>query len=86
MGDNPFGVVVDVVIDAVVSAARQAQTLRRLEAADRHLGIFYTSSDPDVDDRVRALLERTETLARDQLRGLHGTMRGLRVPPDGETP
>ncbi len=39
-----------------------------------------------VDDRVRALLQRTESLVRDQLRGLHGTMRGLRVVPDGEHP
>ena len=32
----------------------------------------------DVDDRARALLERTESLAREQLMGLHGTLRGLR--------
>ena len=32
----------------------------------------------DVDDRARALLERTESLAREQLMGLHGTIRGLR--------
>jgi hydrogenase maturation protease len=40
-----------------------------------------------LDVRGRALLERTETLAREQLMGLHGTMRGLRplVPPE-ETP
>jgi hypothetical protein len=31
-----------------------------------------------VDKRARALLERTESLARDQLLGLHGTVRGLR--------
>jgi hypothetical protein len=31
-----------------------------------------------TDDRVRQLLDRTESLARDQLMGLHGTMRGLR--------
>jgi hydrogenase maturation protease len=37
-----------------------------------------------VDDRARALLERTEALARDQLLGLHGTVRGLRpVPGEG---
>jgi hypothetical protein len=29
-----------------------------------------------VDERVRALLSRTEALARDQLLGLHGTIRG----------
>jgi hydrogenase maturation protease len=32
----------------------------------------------DVDDRARALLERTESLAREQLMGLHGAIRGLR--------
>jgi hypothetical protein len=32
----------------------------------------------DVDGRARALLERTESLAREQLMGLHGTIRGLR--------
>lgn len=31
-----------------------------------------------VDGRVRALMQRTESLARDQMLGLHGTMRGLR--------
>lgn len=31
-----------------------------------------------VDERARALLERTEALAREQLLGLHGTVRGLR--------
>jgi hydrogenase maturation protease len=31
-----------------------------------------------VDDRVRQMLARTETLARDQLMNLHGTVRGLR--------
>ncbi len=31
-----------------------------------------------VDDRARALLERTESLAKEQLMGLHGTIRGLR--------
>jgi hypothetical protein len=34
----------------------------------------------DVDERARALLERTESLAREQLMGLHGTMCGLRPP------
>jgi hydrogenase maturation protease len=32
----------------------------------------------DLDERARALLERTESLAREQLMGLHGTIRGLR--------
>ncbi len=31
-----------------------------------------------TDDRARAILERTESLARQQLMGLHGAMRGLR--------
>jgi hydrogenase maturation protease len=31
-----------------------------------------------VDERARALLERTESIAREQLLGLHGTVRGLR--------
>jgi hydrogenase maturation protease len=35
-----------------------------------------------VDERARALLARTEALAREQLLGLHGTVRGLR--PVGE--
>ena len=33
----------------------------------------------DVDERARALLERTESIAREQLMGLHGTIRGLRT-------
>ncbi len=32
----------------------------------------------NVDERARALLERTESIAREQLMGLHGTIRGLR--------
>jgi hydrogenase maturation protease len=36
-----------------------------------------------LDERTRALLERTETIARDQLGRLHGTIRGLR-PLEGE--
>jgi hypothetical protein len=32
-----------------------------------------------VDERGRALLQRTEALARDQMLGLHGTIRGLRT-------
>ena len=31
-----------------------------------------------IDDRARALLERTESLAREQLMGLHGTCRSLK--------
>jgi hydrogenase maturation protease len=34
-----------------------------------------------VDERVRALLERTESLANEQLRGLHGAVRCLRPAP-----
>jgi hydrogenase maturation protease len=34
-----------------------------------------------VDGRVRELLVRTETLAREELLGLHGTVRGLRPLP-----
>src|SRR5262249_45077554 len=34
-----------------------------------------------VDGRVRDLLARTASLARDELLGLHGTVRGLRPPP-----
>jgi hypothetical protein len=36
-----------------------------------------------LDARGRALLERTETLAREQLAGLHGTIRGLRPVAGG---
>ncbi len=36
-----------------------------------------------LDDRGRALLERTEALARDQLMGLHGTIRELRPERGG---
>jgi hypothetical protein len=36
-----------------------------------------------LDDRVRALLDRTETLELDQLLGLHGAVRGLRPVPEG---
>jgi hydrogenase maturation protease len=34
-----------------------------------------------VDERVRALLQRTESLANEQLLGLHGAVRGLRAAP-----
>ncbi|MEO7909025.1 MAG: hypothetical protein ABIV47_05190 [Roseiflexaceae bacterium] len=36
-----------------------------------------------TDERAQALLQRTEALAREQLLGLHGTVRGLR--PVGDT-
>jgi hydrogenase maturation protease len=38
-----------------------------------------------VDERARGLLARTEALAREQLLGLHGTMRGLRLLPEEDT-
>ena len=38
-----------------------------------------------VDNRVRDLLSRTESLARDQLMNLHGTMRGLRPVPQEQS-
>ncbi len=34
-----------------------------------------------VDERARALLQRTESLANEQLLGLHGAVRGLRATP-----
>jgi hypothetical protein len=37
-----------------------------------------------VDERARALLERTEALARDQLLRLHGIVRGLRPLEEGK--
>ncbi len=38
-----------------------------------------------VDDRAGALLARTEAMAREQLLGLHGAVRGLRpVPEEGD--
>jgi hypothetical protein len=37
-----------------------------------------------VDKRAQALLTRTESLAREQLLGLHGTIRGLRTLPPEE--
>jgi hydrogenase maturation protease len=36
-----------------------------------------------VDERVRALLYRNESLAMDQLRGLHGAVRGLQMVKQG---
>ena len=35
-----------------------------------------------VDERAGALLARTEALAREQLLGLHGTVRGMRPPAE----
>ena len=39
-----------------------------------------------LDDRGRAMLERTEALAREQLMGLHGTLRGLQPVTDSGRP
>jgi hydrogenase maturation protease len=36
-----------------------------------------------LDGRARELLERTEALDRDQLYGLHGTIRSPRPHPEG---
>ena len=36
-----------------------------------------------VDPKAGAILARTESLAREQLMGLHGTLRGLRPVPEG---
>ena len=38
-----------------------------------------------VDERVKKLLARTESLARDQLMNLHGTVRGLRLVPQEQS-
>jgi hypothetical protein len=38
-----------------------------------------------TDDRVRELLSRTESVARDRLMNLHGTIRGLRPVPQEQT-
>jgi hypothetical protein len=51
-------------------------TLRILTLTDQEKGAMAA-----VDERARALLARTETLAPDQMLGLHGTIRGLRTPP-----
>lgn len=39
-----------------------------------------------LNERARALLDRTEALAGDQLRKLHGAVRSLRPVPKGERP
>ena len=36
-----------------------------------------------VDERARGILERVETLSNEQMRALHGTIRGLRSVPSG---
>ena len=42
-------------------------------------------SAASVDERSRELLARTESLAREQLMNLHGTVRGLRPVPQEQT-
>jgi hypothetical protein len=39
-----------------------------------------------VDERARALLNRTRSLSDDQMMGLHGVVRSLRPVPAGESP
>ncbi len=39
-----------------------------------------------VDERARALLQRTADLTGNQFRQLHGTLRALRVVPEGGRP
>ena len=39
-----------------------------------------------VDERARALLNRTRSLSQDQMMGLHGVVRTLRPVPAGESP
>ena len=55
-------------------------TLRILTLTDEEKQLMEA-----VDDRARALLNRTESLARQQLLQLHGTVRSLR-PLEGEEP
>ncbi len=51
-------------------------TLRIMTLTDEEKGEMAS-----VDERTRALLARTEATARDQLLGLHGTLRGLQPMP-----
>jgi hydrogenase maturation protease len=51
-------------------------TLRIMTLTDQEKGAMAA-----VDERARALLARTESLAPEQMLGLHGTIRGLRTPP-----
>jgi hydrogenase maturation protease len=37
----------------------------------------------EVDDRARALLTRTRSMSEEQIMGLHGIVRGLRLVPEG---
>jgi hydrogenase maturation protease len=51
-------------------------TLRIMTLTDEEKRAMAT-----LDGRAGALLKRTEALAREQLLGLHGTIRGVRTPP-----
>ncbi|HEY2154977.1 MAG TPA: hypothetical protein VGH33_05065 [Isosphaeraceae bacterium] len=51
-------------------------TLRIMTLTDEEKGQMAS-----VDERTRALLARTEATAREQLHGLHGTVRGLQPKP-----
>ncbi len=53
-------------------------TLRVLTLTEREKQVAAA-----LDDHVRALLERTSALGHDQLRALHGSVRGLRPVPEG---
>ena len=53
-------------------------TLRIMTLTDEEKGAMAA-----VDERAGALLARTEALARDELLGLHGTVRGLRPVAGG---
>jgi hydrogenase maturation protease len=55
-------------------------TLRILTLTDEEKQVMEA-----VDDRARALLHRTEALAREQLLQLHGTVRSFRPVEGGET-
>ena len=56
-------------------------TLRIMTLTDEEKGAMAA-----VDERAGALLARTEARARDQLRDLHGALRGLRDVPAGGRP
>jgi len=54
-------------------------TLRIMTLTDEEKGAMAS-----VDERTRALLERTESLASEEMLGLHGTVHGLRTSPGGD--
>ncbi len=53
-------------------------SLRILTLTDEEKGAMAS-----VDERAGALLARTEALAREEMLGLHGTVRGFRTVPEG---